>query len=594
MLKHIAMVAVAVVMVLSAVSVVSTADPHLAPNAIKIGNYTMVENSTMNAVYNVSFVNDNYEATIVSSLNASGSPLLSGVMKLYNSDNAQQVGNLSVFNSGSENTVLFAIGSGTASASSMMLNLTSSASAISLTSAQQSYLQKHSGSVASTFLSNPIYKVEANGSAYIVFSNAAGSMSNGNLTLSYSGSSTLSGNLVLGISSISALKNTIENEVQHHEGSPFSYNNTTGVVSGRFVSLDFNSTTGVVSNYASPMLNSTIFTSIEASGNGTIGVNSPSPVYPTSQPIVVGGVMFYGNNTVVYQFHNNPSMVSNMFLSNGTMNLTVAGGLNVTTFRPQVDAVQHERLNSTTLNYTGVDLGDQFDVSASSTILFIHNSTIRASLFVHGASVNVTNGTISILTNGTAKISFVAPTGLQDMKKEVQQSIQYAIDHGKLAALVTLGSAGNYSTNLSVSYNSSMQISVQNVSSGSVTVKVDSAHHEGTNFAIYVPNGVISNNSRITLAFDGQTISLSSSVNSVVNATSTVNASFYYVSVSGGTLVVIHVPHFSTHTIQISTASASPGGNLPGIGGINVIYIAAGIVGAIVVIAAVGLVRRRK
>lgn len=596
MLKQAALVAVALLMVVSTVSV-ATADVQLSPNATQVGNFVIYKNSSTGALNNLSFVNDNTEAVIASSVNATGNVVLSSNLSSFNSDNAKSLGNLTVFNAVNENTLMLTTQSlGLSQAASITLNLNAPVTKLNLTPAQHLYLEQNTGQVSAKFLANNMYELTVNGTSFMIFSTVNVTVPNGSQSITF----TQSGNLVynpvyVGISPTSALRDTIESEIQAHDGQRFTYNTSTGMVLGRFVSFNVNPTTGVISHYNDVAAqNTTVFTSIQASGNGTIGYNNPNPSFYSGQPIVVGGVFYSANNTAVYQIHDNPSLIQNVFLSNGTISYTVASGLNITVYRPQSADVEHEKLNSSTLNYTGVSLGDQYDVQAGSAIVFIHNSTFRGSLFVHGGaiSVNNTTGTISITTTGIAHVTFVAPPGLQKLDHPVESAVQYAINHGRLAAIVVLGSAGNYSSNLSVNYNSTMQVNVQNVSTGSITVKVGSLNHEGTNFAIFVPNNVISNNSQITLKFDSQVITLSGSMNSVVNATSTTQASFYYVNTSGGTLVVVHVPHFSQHTITISSASTGPTG-------INLsshteLFLALGAFVAIAAVAGAVLVRRKK
>lgn len=597
MLKQVALVAVALLMVVSTVSV-AAADVPLSPNATQVGNFVLYKNSTTGAIDNLSFVNDNTEAVIASSVSAVGNLVMSSNLSNFNSDNLKTVGNLTVFTAGNENTLMMATQSLGNQNASITLNLNAPVSKLNLTPTQQLYLEKNAGQKPANFLANNMYKIAVNGTSFIIFSSVNVSVSNGSHSITYTKSGNYLYNPVLvGISPASALKDTIEKEIQSHDGQKFSYNATTGMVNGRFVSFNMNTTTGVISHYTDVAHNATVFTSIQATGNGTIGYNNPNPSFFSGQPVVAGGVFYSANSTVVYQMHDNPAMVQNVYLSNGTLSYTVAPGLNMSVYRPQVKDVEHENLNSTALNYTGVSLGSQYDVHASSSIVLIHNSTFRSSLFVHGAdvSVNNTTRTISINTTGVAHVTFVAPPGLQELEHPVASAVQYAINHGRLAALVVLGSAGNYSSNLSVSYNSTMQVNVQNVSNGSITVKVGSSNHEGTNFAIFVPNNVISNNSQITLKFDGQSISLSGSMNSVVNATSTTHASFYYVNASGGTLVIVHVPHFSQHTITLSSASAGTGtSGTPGLPQNTGLYLALGAFVAIAAVAGIVLARRKK
>lgn len=594
MLKQLAMLTVAVVMVLSAVSI-ATADgiSTSTANHVKVGNY-LLENATQSGSYNLSYVNDNAHILVADSINATGQSVASSSLSQFSTDNLFKLGNnMTAFTSGSEKTLLLAT-QGTLSVNpSMTLNLTAPVSMVVLNSRQTSFLSDHNGSLVSTFYANNIYNLNVGGMSFLLFSNVKASLSNSNATLTYSGNSLIAGPVFVGLVSTTALKNTFEQEIGDH-GNAFTYNNTTGAVSGRFVSFNFNGTTGIFTNYTTNLNHAAVFTSLQASGNGTIGLNNPNPAFPTVSPILAGNLFFYGNNTVVYQMHDNPSLVSNILLSNGTLNMTVAKGINITVYRPSQSDVSHQNL-SANLNYTGAGLGDQFDVEASSTIVLLHNSTFRASLFAHHATVSVNNttGLISITTQQNAKISFVAPPGLQQISHPLANAIQYAVEHGKLAAMIVLGAPGSNNTNMSVNYNSTMNINIQNVNTNSVTIRVGStSSHEGTNFGIFVPNGVIANNSKIVVTFDSKNTVTVSNISSVINATSSTQASIYKISVSGGTLIVIHVPHFSNHTIEISTANAQSG--LPGLPGNDTLY---ALGGAVVVIALIGVglaVRKRK
>jgi hypothetical protein len=597
MLKQLAMVAVAVIIALSAVSI-ATADGNsnslTSTNSVTVGNY-LLENTTTTGSFNLSYVNDNAHILVANSVNATGQSVSTTSTKLFNADNTHTLGNnLTVFTAGSEKTLILATQGLTAGVTpSITLNLTSPVSSVMLNQMQNSFLSEHSSSLVSTFFANKVYTVTVDNMSFMLFSTVKANLSDSNQTLTYSGQNSLTGNIYVGLVSTSALQDSFEKQLSDHRNA-FIYNNTTGAVSGKFLSFNFNDTTGVFTNYTSNETGNSIFTSMEASGNGTIGLDNPNPMFPTVSPVLTGNLFFYGNNTVVYQIHDNPSLVNNIYLSNGTLNLSVAKGLNVTIYRPQVSDVQHENLSGN-LNYTGVSLGDQFDVEASSTIVLLHNSTFRASLFAHHATVsyNNTTGQLSLTTNDNAKITFVAPPGFQQINHHIANVIQYAVEHGKLAAMVVLGAPGINNSNMSVSYNSTMNINIQNVNTNSVTIKVGSkSSHEGTNFGIFVPNGVIANNSKIVVTFDSKNTVTVSNISSVINATSNTQASIYKVSVNGGTLIVIHVPHFSNHTIQISAVNSQAG--LPGLPGNDSLYVLGG---AVVVVALVGIglaTRKRK
>lgn len=590
MANRIAMVAIALILVTSAVSVVATADTGNGQKAMELGNFSFNDNTTTSTILNLTYSNDNVNAVVANSVVTNGTA--SSILSLSNSDvSHKNLNNVTLFTSGSENVLLLATtGSSLLSKPTMTFNLNGNVSKVTLTQSQQAYVQQHSSSQLVNFASNQMYRVTENNASFYLFSNT-GSTLTGN-TVVYHNSNFVSGdNLLVGVSSAGWLKNTIENEVGKAARS-FSYNNTTGMLTGSFVSLQFNASTGVINNYTDSLSNATVFNEISAKGNGSMGNGYPGPVFQALQPIVVGSVFYYANNTVVYQVHNNPVELSNFFLSNGTMTFNASSNLNVSVYNPPKYDVNRENVNANYTNISNVDLGDQYDVQSSSTVVFLHNSTFTASLFVNGGNVSVSGNTIEVNATNVAHITFVAPPGLQKEKKDVQDALQYAINHGKLAAMVVLGAPGQNNSNVSVNYNGSMQILVQNVTSNKVFVQVSSKMHEGTNFAVFVPNNVISNLSKISLKFDNQTITLTKNMGAVLNATSSVNASFYYVQVNGGTLVVIHVPHFSTHTIEIVNGSISTG-NTPRIHQGDTLYIGLGIVAVIALVAGVSL-RRRK
>ena len=157
MLKQAAMFAIALVMVLSAVSFVSAADISGASNVINVGNYTMLENASTGAVNNVSFVNDNLEATIASSINASGSSI--NALSQYETDNLNLFGNLTIFSTGNENMVFFATNPNmtTTTVASITVNLNAPASKVNLTAAQQTYLEDNTNTMTTKILSQTMY-----------------------------------------------------------------------------------------------------------------------------------------------------------------------------------------------------------------------------------------------------------------------------------------------------------------------------------------------------------------------------------------------------------------------------------------------------
>ena len=147
MLKQLAMFTVALVMVLSAVSIV-TADgiSTSTSNHAKFGNY-LLENTTQTGSFNLSYVNDNAHILVANSINATGQAISSTGLSKFSTDSAVNLGsNLTVFTSGSEKTLLLGTQSPlTGSVTpSITLNLTTPVSKVVLNSQQTSFLSNHS------------------------------------------------------------------------------------------------------------------------------------------------------------------------------------------------------------------------------------------------------------------------------------------------------------------------------------------------------------------------------------------------------------------------------------------------------------------
>ncbi len=598
MANKIAMIAIALIMTLSAMSVAAIAAPVNTAQVKDFGNYSFSYNASTSNIYNLSYKTDSGSTTIASSIVTSGANSTTGMGSSEDS-NSLSLNNLTVTTASDGNVVLFSSEAysllASLSAPSMKFDFTGNVTNVNFTTYQSDYLGSNSSGMMSTFVKHQVYRIQANGTQYFVFSNYASTRSNN--TVTYTGANTLGiAPLVVGISSSGALKDKIHQEIGDHVVNKFFYNNSSGQVTGRFLSLQFNTTTGVISNFTDSISGTQIFTSVASSGNGSIGGGFPGPIFPSSQPIVVGSVFFYANNTAVYQIHDNPSLVSNYYLNNGTTTFNVAQGLNISVIHPvrgDISANGSASVGTSLANYTNVDLGGEYEVEASPTIVMVHNSTFSGSLFVRGANVSVTGNSIQVHSNKTAQMTFVAPPGVQGKNITLRGALQYGIDHGKLAAVVVLGQPGQTQSNVTMNYNGSVQVSVQSVNTNSVYLKVSGKSHEGTNIAFFVPNGVINANSTITVKFDSQTVSLTSSANGVINATSSTHATFFSKKVNGGTLIILHVPHFSTHTVEITSSTASGSPSLP-LGNHTILYIGLGFVAVVAIAAGVTLTRKRK
>ncbi|WP_075057736.1 hypothetical protein [Thermogymnomonas acidicola] len=198
---------------------------------------------------------------------------------------------------------------------------------------------------------------------------------------------------------------------------------------------------------------------------------------------------------------------------------------------------------------------------------------------------------LSFSTNSTAAIGLVAPPGLVKLPPRIIQDMDKQIGKGKLAAVVSISFANNTAENASVVFNSSLTMHVLSVSAGKVSVSVSSDHHSGVNVAIFVPSSVLNGTTSVKVLIDGHAAVLTT-IGNIVNVTSNTTAYYSFEAASNGTVVIIHIPHFSNHTVTIEPPLTS---NTPPSGLPHSDYIIGGIVAvAVVAVAGALLVRRRQ
>jgi hypothetical protein len=305
----------------------------------------------------------------------------------------------------------------------------------------------------------------------------------------------------------------------------------------------------------------------------------------------------YSNGSKLYSIHNNPTLQSSFLVYNGTMNFMLGKGLIATNFTTV----------GKDTNYNLSKMGSNLSYDANTTFEFDHefgagHNTVAISgngflgfLLVNNANVTIANGllTISSPLNSTAKVSFLAPPGLQDLNSTIQNRLQYAMAHGRLAGQISINFVNSTISNLTMNLNASVNFSISSVNAGKVSFNLASHDHQGTNVAVFISNSVLKNigNGTVYVYLDGARVSLSS-YNGVVNSTSDVSASYAVIQENSGVLVIVHIPHFSNHTLVISSTAIQPSGTLTPT---DYGYIAIGGVAAVIAaIGAISILRRKR
>ena len=387
----------------------------------------------------------------------------------------------------------------------------------------------------------------------------------------------------------------IQNLLQNHKNqllsNKFAYNATTGKVVGKYVSFQFNNSTNTVSNMnlTSHSINSTLFSSVKISGNGTIGKGFNIPSFKIGSVDTYGSIFFYANDTYIMTVHDNPVAQSSYIVNNGTIIFSLPDHSNVSMLRMNgFDTRVNESMVLSGSSFQEKEMfGLNNRVSFGTEVLKINTPNVTEIMVVNGGNITVkNNSTITVKTGKYAMINVVVPPGLHNLGK-YEKRLDNALSSGKIAAELSINGNTN-SQNFTMSFNSTVITNITSISSGHAIISVSAlpGHKQGTNVVIFLSNTFLQNSHNVYIKFDGTVIS-SMSMNGLLNDTSSVSAAYSVYAESNGDLVIMHIPHFSKHTIEVSntefpsTTATVSSLLIPVIG---VVIAAAVIVGAVVFI----------
>ncbi len=573
--KMIMVIAMVVIMSGSAVALAgayATSSP--APVMKNIGNYTFDYYSN-GTITNVSYSGSDSAGNVIlaNEVTASGSNLTSpyGFSQMQDNQASFSLKNMTFLSGQDSNTLIMMTGMSSSSKATQDFTFNGTVTRISGT-----FDMKNSDSFSGMFSTQTdisfsssfaLYELaNQNFSGYFISNGATQALSTSHNSLSVNSTS---GILISGFVASGNFKDIMEKYMHEHDyGNKFTYNSSTGNVTGRFVNFNFNNETGVISNYSSNgSYHSLIFNSIASSGNGSIGNASMFPAFKTGIPMTYGSLFFYANSSYIYTVHDNPALQLDMILNNGTMKLNISSSLTITNLSriggiasPQA----HMNATSVTQNMStqdGAQLEFEQQFQRGTYLYYIHNSTFRGMLGISGGNVtfNATDNIITIKTAEVAMVHFLAPPGLNQVPAGVFSHVEYAMERGRVAAQVAIDSLNNTAVNYTMLFNNSLSMKINSIANGKVQIAVGSSEHAGTNLVFFL-NQSFMNSGKIYVYFDGHLANLSS-ISTAINATSSTSAYYGYEQVNGGYLVVIHVPHFSDHNITISDSviSSSPG-----------------------------------
>ena len=606
--KLVLAITVAVLMVGSAFALAGAGASSAAPIAKGMGNYTFSYYSNNGTIVNLNYSGEEQSANVASIITVSGAnlsiPFMSGGDNVMSDMSAFNLANETLMLSMDSNAMLILsqpayIGGNVKETVVFPASVTELSSQANVTSfgGLLSNISVQSGMGVSSHFS--IYRI-GNSSLNMYFvSNAATQSLVGN-TLTLNTSMGTNSILASGFVVVGSIEKTIQRYYEDNNfGNSFSYNQTTGAVTGRFVNFDFNNATGVISNFAvNGTMLMTIFNTISASGHGSIGSESDFSAFQTGIPMVFGSMFFYANSSYTYAVHNNPAIEFSMMLDNGTMNLAVSSSLNVTNVSSSIGMGDEFQVNASQISSNvsedeNITLGMDNEFHHGQFMYILQNSSFRGILDISGASVMYSKAThsFSVTTNGTAMVHFVSPEGFRDIPGIFFGSIENAIQQGKIAAQMSIVALNHSAFNYTMFFNNSVGMKVTGITSGRISVALTSSEHLGTNLLFFVNQSFLNSGGKIYVYLDGKLATLTPTVNGTLTITSDTAAYYAYEQVSGGYLVIVHVPHFSDHTVTISDSLLSPTSGPVSLSPLDIGIIAVAIVAVIAGI--VVAVRRR-
>ncbi len=530
-----------------------------------VGHFRLSYEAGNSVIHNLTYVNLNYSLEVADSVSSEGQPVPSSEIGCNDLYESVELSNVTVASANSEDMLLLAAGSSAVGQSPQVtLTLNSPAKLVVFPPQQKNSMKDNGAGVTDEFLSNPVYRVTV-ADGYIYY------MSNSPSTLTGSGSTIIFHNvtssnespLVVGITPSATIKYSLYKQFGNSSLNPFTYDPNTGAVTGKYLAFSFGSSTGVISNFTNKYTNTQIFTSIWSTGNGAIGGSSVEPNFPSNDPVAIGNVLYYANHTASYEIQNSISALSQFYLSNGTLTLTVANSLNVAAINMgQKGMPQNPSHGNNFSDLTDFKHGNEYIIQAAPTVIELSGSNFSGQLLVHSGNSFVNGNTITISTTGLAYATFISQPWIMGLNSGIRSHLQFGIQHGMVGGTVVIGPIDSATSNLTTLYDGNLLLHLHDVKQDSVSLLMSSNSTLGTIIALFVPDYIISNTSNLLVNFDGHQISEAADLDTVLNSSSQNEPIYYAESVSGGEIVLLSVPHFSTHNITISKFTPIPVSNM--------------------------------
>ena len=311
-----------------------------------------------------------------------------------------------------------------------------------------------------------------------------------------------------------------------------SYDPSTGYAEGRYISFYIDEDQGTITEYT--LNNTTVFNKVYFDSTvswGDVYVHGAALIYYS---YAISGEFNYSHGNFSWNVSGYARIVGAHDNPTGVMSIMLVGNeINENVHYVLADGLTASFVNNYHIKITG--------------------NGINAHLLIGHGTANINGNEITINIQKAGCIVFVAKPPNSEIPDEAWDKIMEGIQKGKVAAQVKVAVSGEAYAADSVNYTHEVSVKVEKAQKNSVRVKVSG--YASTGKAVYVEVNKDSLNGDIKVIIDGKEAKRVD----VETALNGGNEPMYAVIEGKSTVgIIVWVPHFSEHTVDIKAESASP------------------------------------
>lgn len=327
---------------------------------------------------------------------------------------------------------------------------------------------------------------------------------------------------------------------------PLNYAN--GSIEGYFIAFEFNESDGTITNYSvrngiSSMLQVFDEVNIQNFSSGNVKV--------------VGSIFMANDELHRIIAHNNPTAMLHILVNgSGNISMALAKDLDV------------EQVNC---DDSCLDATYKISTESFSAIIGVANGTVEL------AEIN--NATHMMISGFDMHVFFRMRPYFQQTGLALHEKIMNAIMHGRISAEMRVMMHNGDAVYDAQVYDHRYTMRLVSAEENRLRIQVSSENHEGRLFLFAIDNETATTTNQIRVTLDNNEMTRAGNLDDILDKTGSADsdASYYHLEADGVQYLLVYVPHFSEHTIDIAFLPSAP---------IPYAWIVAGLVGVGIVIGA--------